>query len=71
MSNVIILLVLGFPYILSYKCLLVAYGPSRLIYELCLKNLSDIDFDLLMSLKGKCDSTIGPPYMISYWCLMA
>ena len=43
-------------------CLVVTYSLTLLLYKIYrLQNLSDIDFDLLRSLKVKCDGVIGLP----------
>ncbi len=45
------------PYMVSY-CLKVTCGPTQLLFEICLQNRSDVDFDLSRSLKLKCDNII-------------
>ena len=47
---------------ISYKCLIVTRGVTLLLLQhIRLWNLSDLDFDLSMSLKVKYDSVIGLP----------
>ncbi len=46
-------------YIISYYGLRVTYGLTRLLYDIRLWNLSDLEFDLSVSLKVKSNSAVG------------
>ena len=46
-------------------------APIKVLIDIRLLNLGDIDFDLSRSLKVKCDSAIDCPYMVSYsWLIV-